>query len=694
MYNKQIAYKVKNLLSHNRNKQFKIKDIAKELRSRRHQYRDLKDTLLKLTKDESIVLTDRKYSHRGRIANNLILDGKFDARTLAKNKSFAFVITNESDIYISSEDTLNAYHDDIVSVEIKYSRFNKRYGIIRKIVKRAKCSFVGTIYQIRHKYRLIPDNSKIHTDLDIHELSGAKPGQKVVLEITNWGNRDLMRLPSGKVIEILGTAGEPEIEIISVIKQYDLPLSFPEKVLNELKMIDSSIQNDELTKRIDLRNLTTFTIDPVSAKDFDDAVSLEKTDNGWKLYVHIADVAHYVKVGSELFKEAVKRGNSYYFPKKVIPMLPEKISNNICSLRPFEDKLTITVITHFSNNYHILSQEIHESVIRSDQRFSYSEIDDFFDKKELSLQPEIAEILSEMKKLSSSLSETKIRNGYLTFNLPEAEFIFDENGKINDIKRSRETESHKMIENFMLIANEFVAKELSKQKTIYRIHEEPDEENIKKLIEIADKNNLNFEKMDFLNRTYQKFLGSFPEEKYHRVLDRQVLRTLKKAKYDTKNAGHFGLALSNYTHFTSPIRRICDLVVHHQLKQKIHSKEDKFSGKELVDLAKIASEREIIADESEREMDLKNKLSFMKTKLGETFGGIIIGIRSSSLLVELDEFPIVGVVEYSTMIDDHYEYFEKRNCLIGRRTGKKYQLMDTPTVSVIKVTDDIYFSII
>lgn len=691
MYDKQLAHNLKKFLEDNKDSSYKIKDLTKHLHIKKHKHKDLIDTLFKLARDEEIILKNRRYSAK-HIKVSTYVTGKFDATSLAKNKSFAFVIGKEEDIYISSEDTLNAYHGDIVEVEVKYARNHKRYGIIIKIVERKHDSFVGTVQEYNGKYYLQPDNSKIHTELLINDISNAKPGEKVVLKILNWGNRDLQKLPVGNIIEILGKAGDPEVEILSIIKQYELPLTFPENVLQELNNIHLEIPQEEIIRRTDLRKLTTITIDPASAKDFDDAVSLEKNEDEFTLYVHIADVAHYVSHSSNLFAEAVKRGNSYYFPKKVIPMLPEKISNKVCSLRPFEEKLTLTMKTVYNADFSIKSQEVVESVIKSDARFNYDEIDAHFEG-EKKIDKELVIMLDDMRKLSSALSVKNIKHGYLSLNIPETEFIFDEDGHITDLQRSRQTESHKLIENFMLVANEFVAKRLSAKPTIYRIHEEPEEEKLVKLKKLVRNYSLKFDLGKERHIALQELLNSLPDESHHRVFDKVVLRSMKRAKYTIQNMGHFGLALQNYTHFTSPIRRICDLVVHHQIKDKLNSQQERFDKNRLIQIAESATENEMIADEAEREVDLKNKLNFIKKHLGEEFEGIIVAIRPALMIVELDRYPVTGIVEISSLKDDYYNFMEEHMRLVGRKSGKIYKLTDNVKVFISRVDDDIYFQI-
>ena len=690
MYDSKLAFQIKKLLSDNNANRLKLKDISKAIKVRKHKHKDLIDTLFKLAKDNEIKLKNRKYSS---FAKPDYIEGIFDARPLAKNKSFAFVITDEFDVYISSEDTLNAYHDDKVLVEVKYSKNQKRYGIITKIIKRNRELFFGQIQEYHGSYYLIPDNSRIHTNFKINDLATASISDKVVLKITNWGNRELQRLPVGNIVEILGKAGNPEVEILSIIKNYDLPLSFPDGIIKEAANLSDEITKEEISSRKDFRKLVTFTIDPASAKDFDDAISLEKTNNGWSLYVHIADVAHYVKQDSLLFKESVKRGNSYYFPKKVIPMLPEKISNKICSLRPFEDKLTISVITDFDKSFQIIHQEVCESIINSNSRFSYDEIDLFYEKLNPDIPEEIGKVLNQTKTLSSALSEQRKQRGYLRFDLPEVKFIFDDKGYIIDIRRSMETESHRLIENFMLIANEFIAKQLSNHKTIYRVHDKPDNEDIIKVTELTKKHGLKFPSGKSLNYAFQELLSSMPDNDYHRVFDRIILRNMKKAKYQTENLGHFGLGIKTYTHFTSPIRRLCDLIIHHQIKETLVSVKNTFTQKKLSELAHIASEKEIIANNAEREVDNKNKLTFIKKKLGETFSGIIIGMNNSSLFIELDKYPITGLVPFSSLKKDYYQFYKQYLRLIGKRTGKIFKLTDKVEVLISRVDNDIYFQL-
>lgn len=691
MYDKKLAYRVKKILEEEPHNRMRIKEISQAIGLRKHKYKDLIDTLLKLAKEKQINQKNRKY-YALKTKRSKTITGAFDATSLARDKSFAFVKADPEDIFVSSEDTLNAYHNDTVLLQVEYQRNGRKYGIITKIIERANKNVIGTLQDYGSKYYLIPDNSRIHSNFTVNDISTASVGEKVVLQVTNWGNRDYLKIPAGNVIEILGKAGEPDVEILSVIKQYDLPLEFPQDVLIELDKLSDKISEESISKRKDLRDLLTFTIDPASAKDFDDAISLVKDNNSLRLFVHIADVAQYIDTKSRLFKEAVKRGNSYYFPKKVIPMLPEKISNKICSLRPFEDKLTITVETKFSLSYKVVSQKVYESTICSNARFNYDDIDLFFEGKN-QLEPAVSNTLKEMRLLSNELTKQRVKCGYLKLDIPETIFVFDDEGHVIDLNRSKVTDSHKMIENFMLVANEYIAKYLSVGKTIYRIHEKPSQESLIKLNEEVTSYNIKMEMNQNYNSVLQKLLNQLPNESYHRVFDRKILRSLRKAKYSVENLGHFGLAMQHYTHFTSPIRRISDLIIHHQIKKKQHSQQTPFSSSHLFELAKNATEREIIADESEREVDLKNKTIFMKKRIGDSFTAIIISVRSTSIIVELDEYPVTGSIEISSLEDDHYEYFPQQSRFIGKRKGKIFKLTDPLKVQLSKVDDDVHFMI-
>jgi len=623
--------------------------------------------------------------------------GRFDATSLAKNYSFAFVLTeDDNDITIYAEDISNAYHGDTVEVEITRSRLGRRYGVITKVITRNKTTFIGTLEWVRKKCYFRCDNLKIHTLFDVKDDQKALKNAKVMVEIVNWGIRQKNRLPICNVTEVLGTSGEPEVEVLSVIRDFNLPLEFPENVIAEAHAISHEMSPKEIARRRDLRTLYTITIDPMSAQDFDDAISLIAKSNGEKhLYVHIADVSHYVQTDSAIFTEAVNRGNSYYFPKKVIPMLPEILSNKLCSLRPNEDKYTITCLTIFDSKGQIKRQEVFESVICSDIRLSYEEVDEYFEDKSTDFSRQLKEAIDIMRDLSQKLSLSRGQRGYLSFDLPEVEYIYDDEGYLKNITRTKETESHILIENFMLIANEYVAKLLSQKKrtTMYRIHENPDDSDLKKLIEILRAYKISVTTDENLNKMWQNLLDCLPDEKHHRVFDMLILRSMKKARYSTVNQGHFGLGLSSYTHFTSPIRRLCDLIVHLQLKSIIGNGSVSFTAEYLTNLCKIANEREMVADDSERTVHKKMILSFMAKHVGQTYNAIITNINKNTIFVELNDIPVRGVIKLKSLQSDFYQYDERLYIVKGRRRGRIFRLCDPLNVVLASVTDDIYFDI-
>ncbi len=631
--------------------------------------------------------------------------GRFDATSLAKNFSYAFVICSEGkDVFVSSEDTLNAYHGDTVEVEIQRYRNEKRYGIITKVIERKRDKFIGIIDTVRNKQYFKCDNQKIHTMFEVIKDRKTDSNLKVVVEIVNWGLRQKNKLPVCKLNEILGEVGNPEVELLAVIRDFDLPLEFPDDVIEEASSfadITQEIKNGNFSaKRLDLRDMFTITIDPASAKDFDDAISIVEDGDDLALYVHIADVAHYIKLGSRLFEEAVSRGNSYYFPKKVIPMLPEILSNKLCSLRPDEEKYTITVKTVFDKQGKIKNQDIYETITCSNVRLAYEEVDDFLDGKSTEFSAELKKQIELMRKLSKFLSLNRTQRGYLKFDLPEVNYIFDDEGNISDITRSKETESHMLIENFMLIANEYVSKLLTKKtkSTVYRIHEEPDERDLNKIKDILKIHDIHFTVEHQLNKTWQNVIEALPDERYHRVFDRMILRSMKKAKYSTNLVKHFGLGLETYTHFTSPIRRLCDLLVHMQLKQTVfkNSISDpdcnmKLSPEKLFELAGIATERESIADESERAMESKLLVNFMKDKIGMQYKALIVHMNPNNIFIELNDLPVRGAIKLNQIKDDYYEFDERYMLIKGRRNGRIFRLCDYIDVVLSSVTDDILF---
>lgn len=625
-----------------------------------------------------------------------LVEGIFDATSLARDRSFAFVRAAENDFFIDSEDTLNAYHNDVVLVEPQKRSGKGERGVVRRIVKRANQQIPGEISKVKERWIFVASNPKIHNWFEVLDIGEAKPGLKVILTVSNWGDHLSGKMPGGKITEILGPSGDPQVELLAVIRQYQLPLEFPQKVLDEVAKMPQDPSQQELSRRKDLRGLFTFTIDPASAKDFDDAISIESRAKGWRLWVHIADVAHYVTLDSATFEEASQRGNSFYFPKKVIPMIPERLSNMICSLRPNEDKLVMTVETDFDHQGKVTGQKMYEAVIRSDARLAYEEVDDFFDGNKTDLSPTLKQALELGRNLSAKLSKIRIDSGYVFFDLPEIEYEYDDEGFVHHLGIAEETESHKMIENFMLIANEYTANILSRKATssIYRIHEDPDTQKIERLAAILDFYGIAYLEKENLNKSVQSLLASLPNKDYHRVFDRIILRSMKKAKYSTLHIRHFGLALEDYTHFTSPIRRLCDLVVHHLCKiYVIKSSHDKVRKEQINRWANIASEQELQADSAERDIEKVYGATFMRDKIGEKFTGLVISTNSSGVFVRLNELPVTAMLQKEQFGGGKWDYRDFEMRFLNHTNGKSFELLDSVKVHIMEVSDDVYLEL-
>lgn len=625
-----------------------------------------------------------------------LIEGIFDATSLARDRSFAFVRSADKDYFIDSEDILNAYHNDVVLIEPKTRGSRGEHAIVRRIVKRANDLIPGDISKDKNRWIFLPSNPKIHNWFEVNDLGGAEPGQKVMLSVTNWGDHLGGKMPGGKITEILGKSGDPQVELMAVIRQYRLPLQFPDDVLAEVQNIPIEPSLEDISRRKDLRQLFTFTIDPASAKDFDDAISIAPTAKGWRLWVHIADVAHYVGLNSLTFAEASVRGNSFYFPKKVIPMIPERLSNQICSLRPDEDKLVMTVETEFDRSAKVLNQRMYEAVIRSDSRLAYEEVDEYFSGANTQLSPTLKSALDMGRDLSSKLSKVRIANGYVFFDLPEIEYEYDEDGFVHRLGIAEETESHKMIENFMLVANEYTATELSKKAStsIYRIHEDPDPQKIERMAEVLDFYGIAYLEKENLNLSVQSLLSSLPNKDYHRVFDRIILRSMKKAKYSTMHIRHFGLALENYTHFTSPIRRLCDLLIHHLCKiHVIRSSKEKIRKDQITRWASVASEQELQADAAERDIEKVYGATFMKDKINEQFSGLVISTNSSGVFVRLNELPVTAMLQKDQFGKGKWEYRDREMRFVNPRSGESFELMDRVKIRVLDVSDDVYLEL-
>ena len=616
-------------------------------------------------------------------------------------RGFGFVTPDAGgeDIFIPASETMGAMQKDRVLYKMlhKAEKGKKADGVIVRILDRGQQRIVGTFEAGSKGYGfVVADDKKIAKDIFIsrENTKGAVTGHKVVVEITDYGED--RRNPEGKVIEILGHINDPGVDILSVIRRYELAVEFPEEVYAEIEHLGTEVAEADKKGREDLRGLLTITIDGADAKDLDDAVSLKRLGNGnFELGVHIADVSHYVRENTALDKEAYARGTSVYLVDRVIPMLPHKLSNGICSLNPHVDRLALSCLMEVNGRGEVVSHRILESVINSDYRMTYTAVREILEDGAPALLEQYAEILpmlEDMEELRQILGEKRRKRGSVNFDLPESKIILDENGKPIDIKPYEKSIATNMIEEFMLVCNETIAENSFWQEMpfMYRSHQEPDEDKLEKMEQFLRGFGYYLRKKDgeIHPRELQKVLQKAEETDEERIITRMVLRSMMQARYTAENGGHFGLAAKYYCHFTSPIRRYPDLEIHRMIKKMLHGELDEkasaYYRRKMPDWAKHCSKQERVAEDAERDTDALKKVEFMEDKVGQIYEGIISGVTNWGIYVELPN-TIEGMVALSQMDDDYYEFDEKKMLVFGKRTKKSYRLGDKVVVSVAKV---------
>lgn len=629
----------------------------------------------------------------GKIDTDYLVVGKLQGH----ERGFGFVMPEDKespDVYISAEAMKGAMHGDkVVANVIKRSQGGKRQeGEIIRILERKNQFIVGTYEDNKNFGFLIPDNQKIFHDVFIAKthLNGAKNGQKVVVEITQWP--EPRRNPEGKVSEILGYPNETGTDVLSILKQFELPEEFPKKVQRFAQNIEDKISKDELIDRRDLRKLKTFTIDGEDAKDLDDAISIEKLENGnYKLGVHIADVSHYVEEASPLDKEAYKRGNSVYLVDRVIPMLPKELSNGICSLNPNIDRLCLSVLMEIDENGRVLSHEILETVINSYKRLIYDDVSDYLEENTQESREKVDGILEELDLMAELMNLLKIQRenrGSIDFNFPETQIILDERGKPIDIRKADRRVANRIIEEFMLVTNETVAEQFfwAEIPFLYRIHEEPSEERMTAFSKFIHNLGYKLKGKEIHPKDLQILTEEIEGKKEELVISTMMLRSLKKARYSMDQDVHFGLAAKYYSHFTAPIRRYPDLVIHRIIKQFIKGnmglgKQDMLK-KSLPEIAEHTSATERTAQEAEREVQDLKMTQYMSERIGEEYEGIISSLTNFGMFVQLEN-TIEGLIPFSQMLDDYYQFDEEKLQIVGERTKKMYNLGDKVKIEVV-----------
>lgn len=689
-------------------KPMEIPEIAKIFNINKNEYKSFKKAIKTMEKEG---LLARDESDKLGLAQRMgVITGKIEIH----DRGFGFLIPDIEgikDLFIAKTNLMGAMNGDrVVAKIIKEGRNGKRTeGIIINIVERVNKNIVGIYEDNKNFGFVLPEDKRIQNDIFISkkDRNGAKKGQIVMVEITRWpdGKR---KNPEGKVVEILGRPGDKGIDIDIIIRKYNLPEDFPPSVLNSALDIEDFITEDEIKGRLDLRNVKMVTIDGEDAKDLDDAVSIERLENGnFKLGVHIADVTHYVKERSVIDKEAFKRATSVYLIDRVIPMLPKKLSNGICSLNPKVDRLTLSCIMEVNRQGKVVNHTIAQSVIKTNERMTYTDVTKILRDNDVELIERYKDLVDDfkaMEELCKILRKKRLDRGAIDFDFEECKIILDEKGKPIDIKPYERAIANRMIEEFMLLANETVAEHMEKLKVpfVYRIHENPDAEKLEKFKAFIY--NLGYNDITWgeeVNpKALQRVLDKFKGENEETIISTLLLRSMMQARYSPECAGHFGLAADYYCHFTSPIRRYPDLQIHRIIKEYLNKELTENRSKKLVSIvdsaAKQSSEMERVAQEAEREVDDLKKAEYMKDRIGEIFEGMISSVTGFGAFVELPN-TIEGLVHITSFRDDYYIYDEDRLILIGERNKKIYRLGDKLKVLCSKVdilSREIYFEIV
>ncbi len=672
----------------------KIKELCIVLGVSRDERPVLESILEELLMEGKITLSKRgKYSK----AENKQLTGVFTAHP----KGFGFVTIEgeEEDIFIPADYVNGAMHQDVVELTVSPLTTGKRKeGKILKIIERGMKQVVCTYEQSKTFGFGVPDNPKFAKDIFIpaERSKGAVSGHKVVVEITSYGKKD--KNPEGKVVEIIGHINDPGTDILSLVRAYDLPVEFSEKIMNQVERVAKEVSDADMAGRMDIRDWDMVTIDGEDAKDLDDAVSLSMDGDNYVLGVHIADVSNYVQERSALDVEALKRGTSVYLVDRVIPMLPHALSNGICSLNEQQDRLALSCIMTINPKGEVIDHKLAETVIKTNRRMSYTNVKKILVDKDASLIEEYKELVpmfEKMQELAGILRSRRMKRGSIDFDFPETKVILDENGKPVEIKPYDRNVATKIIEDFMLIANETVAEDLFWQEMpfVYRTHENPDADKIQKLATFINNfgYSLHIGKDEVHPKELQKLLEKIDGTEEEALISRLTLRSMKQARYTTVCSGHFGLATNYYCHFTSPIRRYPDLQIHRIIKEtlrgRMNDKRIEHYNEILGEVAKHSSEMERRADEAERETIKMKKVQYMENHIGEVFEGVISGVTEWGFFVELPN-TVEGLVRVAELTDDFYHFVEESYEMIGESTGRSFKLGQKVMVRV-SATDKV-----
>ncbi len=667
----------------------KLKELAILLQVPKDQRNELKKVMDALVADGKVSVTQKGKYVKG-TAKQLV--GTYQAH--ARGFGFVTVEGQADDIFISEDDANGAFHMDQVEVVItKAPEGKRREGKIVRILSHGTVKLVGYFQKNKNFGFVIPDNDWFVKDIfvPLERSKGAVTGHKVVVELTSYGKDG--KKPEGKVVEIIGHVNDPGTDIMSIVKGYDLPVEFPEKVLNQAERVAKDVTSADMAGRMDIRSWRMVTIDGEDAKDLDDAISITKEGENYQLGVHIADVTNYVQERSALDREAYERGTSVYLVDRVIPMLPHALSNGICSLNAGEDRLALSCIMTVNPKGEVIDHKIAETVVHIDQRMSYTSVKKILedrDPEEIEVYKEFVPMFELMAELAKILREKRHRRGSIDFDFPESKIMLNADGTPTEIKPYDRNTATKIIEDFMLLANETVAEDYFWQEIpfVYRTHDVPDEEKIQKLCTFINNfgHSMHVANKEVRPKEIQKLLAKVDGTPEGDFISRLALRSMKQAKYTPENTGHFGLAAQYYCHFTSPIRRYPDLQIHRIIKETLRGRmnENRMEHYEsiLPEVTKHASQMERRAEEAERETIRLKKAEYMEQHIGEVFAGVISSITKWGMYVELEN-TVEGLIHVTNMHGDHYDYYEDRFEMIGEHTRRSYKLGQKVYVRVL-----------
>ena len=684
----KIARSLRKIFQNSGSKKLNYKQISSKLQLNKPHERMLVSAVLNEFKAKGIIEETEKGKFRLIPRENVTIQGNIEIT----RRGAGYVTSElfENDIYVPAKLTGQALNGDKVLIEVNPNE-NKTQGRVVEVINRVRDTFVGIIEIGKKHAFVIADDMKVHVDfyIPLELLRGAKDGDKVIVRISDWPER--AKSPFAKVLNVLGPSGDHNVEMHAILFEYGLPFKFPREVSEAASSISEGIDTKEISKRKDLRDITTFTIDPEDAKDFDDALSIEYLDNdNFRIGVHIADVSHYVTPGSIIDEEAKERSTSVYLVDRVVPMLPEILSNVICSLRPNEDKLTFSVIFDMNSKAEIKNVWIGKTVIHSNRRFTYEQAQEIIEGKDGDFKNEILSL----DKLAKTLRAERFSSGAIAFGGSEVRFDLDEEGVPVGIKKKEMKDANHLIEEFMLLANKKVAEHIGKVEKgkearpfVYRIHDEPDPAKTELLFSFVSKFGYQVDKKKNTPYAINALLESAKDQPEEDIIKTMAIRSMAKAVYDTGNIGHYGLAFKHYSHFTSPIRRYPDLIVHRLIEFYNHNKKE-YNIQQLNEICQHASNNEKRATEAERASIKYKQVEYLSSRIGEEFEGMISGLTNWGMYIEILDGLCEGMVSINNLKDDHYYFDEEKFVIIGRKHRHEYNLGDSISIKVLST--DIY----